>query len=347
MSCQVMSASNKGRCERPEPAGIPLPNHGRRPGHPNGALRLVGRYRTAGPSASTPQQQAEIAGQPPVRQDASGSRIGYTELLDELRARNPTVAQAAANVLAGMSMLGTSGVPEQWLYRVVRSRRAARSALAELRDKRLLNPVAGGPSVGLDPLVGQVIRADQSTATVLPDEVTAALTILSNVAIDDTDPGQRRETHGLLARQLAEIRTQPQARRLGMDPRLLPLVLRAAWQASQLGDPHTVLALSGYTATLRRRLGATDPRVLAFDNLIAFAHRSAGDPIQAIQLYEPLLAAAQRQLGSHDALVISIRRGLRAARQAANHLVGTVELLGTGIARLDERELAPQGRLAE
>ena len=286
-----------------------------------------GRYRGLLTERALDEVMHQEAGDSYPTRVGAALRLAYTGVLMHLDATKPAVGGAARAVLAALSLLAESGVPRDWFDRIADDELVVREALGELARHSVMTESADQTIVSLHRLQSQVIREDDTAQGRVHQAVRAGVAVLSSVDPDSAgDFLQRRAVCSLLGSQLSAIHHQGHSRALSDHPDLLETVGRVIYWAAELSDPYTAIALTDYSSSMERVLGADHPETLTLSHNLAFAYESAGQLGKAISLAKQTLAAHERVLGADHPDTLTSRSNLAYAYESAGELGKAIPL---------------------
>ena len=303
----------------------------------NGNLSLV-RYLDRLDSYGSERAIRPVPGDYYADDVATALCMAIEDALENLA--DPT-RQSARRQLGALALLAESGVPTRWLdplteehhYRDPRERdRAAdddaHDALTELLDRSIIQQSTDGSTTMLHRLQAQVLR--ESWTNDEHDEAHAAATdLLGSVNIgkyprNDTK-ARRREALDLVG-QLRSIGTQEHSRTLFEYPQITKSLSHAFSHAIDLGLPYEALTLAVAVDALEVLLGPDHPDALASRNNLAGTYESVGRLIEAIALFERVLADSIRVLGEDHPNTLASRNNLAHAYHAGGRFTEAIAL---------------------
>ena len=250
--------------------------------------------------------------------------------------------QMARRQLGALALLAESGVPTRWLDPTVEqlnddespdtqrdTDEDAHDALTELIHRSIVQQTARDRSkTTIHRLQAQVLR--ESWTNNEHDEAHAAATeLLGSVNISKyprNDTKARRQEALDLVGQLRSIGTQEHSRTLFEYPQITESLSHAFSHAIDLGLPYEALTLSVAVDALEVLLGPDHPDALASRNNLAGAYREGGRLIEAIALFERVLADSIRILGKEHPDTLASRNNLAHAYHAAGRLTEATAL---------------------
>jgi tetratricopeptide (TPR) repeat protein len=203
---------------------------------------------------------------------------------------------------------------------------AVDAAVGQLSDASMLTFSLDGSAVVAHRLVMRVVRERRLAQGALADVAAAAVRLLSGLAYAMTwvwgDPTAARE----LARQIAALSEHVSPyigiSSAGLRDDLLALRIRGVWLLNQLGDsPGLAIRLCvPLAAECERALGTDHPVTLTSRSNLAYAYQRAGRLDEAIPVYEQVLADRERVLGADHPRTLASRNNLAGAYQSAGRL---------------------------
>jgi RNA polymerase sigma factor (sigma-70 family) len=259
-------------------------------------------------------------------------------------------------VMEIMSGLSPAGVHRELLYSagqagvLASGGRLVPAALVDrvlewLSDRSLLTFSLDGQTVVMHRLVARVIRnglARRGRLTAAYEAAGFVLDVYSRALVGSQD---RRAVRGILRQvtalldSLAEPGTEINEE-LGWV--LLRLRFVAFYHAVELGDsmPQAIAVGEPLAEDLERLLGPDHPDTLNSRNSLAAAYLAAGRVVDAIQLFEQILAVRQQVLGSDDPETLISQNNLASAYQDAGRTAEAIRLYGLNL-ETKERLLGP------
>ena len=250
--------------------------------------------------------------------------------------------QMARRQLGALALLAESGVPTRWLDPTVEqlnddespdtqrdTDEDAHDALTELIHRSIVQQTARDRSkTTIHRLQAQVLR--ESWTNNEHDEAHAAATeLLGSVNISKyprNDTKARRQEALDLVGQLRSIGTQEHSRTLFEYPQITESLSHAFSHAIDLGLPYEALTLSVAVDALEVLLGPDHPDALASRNNLAGTYESVGRLIEAIALFERVLADSIRVLGEDHPNTLASRNNLAHAYHAGGRFTEAIAL---------------------
>ena len=264
--------------------------------------------------------------------------IAIEDALENLA--DPT-RRSARRQLGALALLAESGVPTRWLDPTIEqlygddspgthrdSDEDAHDALTELIHRSIVQQSADGSTTMLHRLQAEVLR--ESWTNDEHDEAHAAATdLLGSVNIGKyprNDTKARRQEALDLVGQLRSIGTQEHSRTLFEYPQITESLSHAFSHAIDLGLPYEALTLAVAVDALEVLLGPDHPDALASRNNLAGTYESVGRLIEAIALFERVLADSIRVLGEDHPNTLASRNNLAHAYHAGGRFTEAIAL---------------------
>jgi tetratricopeptide (TPR) repeat protein len=210
-------------------------------------------------------------------------------------------------------------------------------ALAQLAGRSLLTFSLDGQTIVMHGLVTQLIRdwavcrgqmtaVCRAAALALEARARALVGSQDRLAVRDL-PQQVAVLVDLTSELVADIDDE-------LARALRRLRLLALYHLIQLGDsaPQAVMAGQQLTEDLERVLGADHPDTLNARNSLAAAYQLAGQPAEAIPLYELTLAGRERVLGPDHPDTVTSLNNLATAYRDAGRVAEAIPLFGLALA---------------
>ena len=250
--------------------------------------------------------------------------------------------EMARHQLGALALLAESGVPTRWLDPTSEqggdeesqgaehsTDEEAHDALTELIHRSIVQQTADdGTMTMLHRLQAQVLR--ESWTNNEHDEAHAAATeLLGSVNISKyprNDTKARRQEALDLVGQLRSIGTQEHSRTLFEYPQITESLSHAFSHAIDLGLPYEALTLAVAVDALEVLLGPDHPDALASRNNLAGTYESVGRLIEAIALFERVLADSIRVLGEDHPSTLTTRDNLAGACKSEGRLAEAIAL---------------------
>ena len=250
--------------------------------------------------------------------------------------------EMARHQLGALALLAESGVPTRWLDPTSAqggdeesqgaehsTDEEAHDALTELIHRSIVQQTADdGTMTMLHRLQAQVLR--ESWTNNEHDEAHAAATeLLGSVNISKyprNDTKARRQEALDLVGQLRSISTQEHSRTLFEYPQITESLSHAFSHAIDLGLPYEALTLAVAVDALEVLLGPDHPDALASRNNLAGTYESVGRLIEAIALFERVLADSIRVLGEDHPNTLASRNNLAHAYHAGGRFTEAIAL---------------------
>ena len=249
--------------------------------------------------------------------------------------------RAARRQLGALALLAESGVPTHWLDPMSEEpndaefqdhdRAAdedAHNALTKLIHRSIVQQSADRATTMLHRLQAEVLR--ESWTNDEHDEAHAAATdLLGSVNIGKyprNDTKARRQEALDLVGQLRSIGTQEHSRTLFEYPQITESLSHAFSHAIDLGLPYEALTLAVAVDALEVLLGPDHPDALASRNNLAGTYESVGRLIEAIALFERVLADSIRVLGEDHPNTLASHNNLAHAYHAGGRFTEAIAL---------------------
>ena len=250
--------------------------------------------------------------------------------------------EMARHQLGALALLAESGVPTRWLDPTSAqggdeesqgaehsTDEEAHDALTELIHRSIVQQTADDETMTmLHRLQAQVLR--ESWTNNEHDEAHAAATeLLGSVNISKyprNDTKARRQEALDLVGQLRSISTQEHSRTLFEYPQITESLSHAFSHAIDLGLPYEALTLAVAVDALEVLLGPDHPDALASRNNLAGIYESVGRLIEAIALFERVLADSIRVLGEDHPNTLASRNNLAHAYHAGGRFTEAIAL---------------------